>query len=152
MTISKWEGWCQFGICDTSSIEGPGKHPLSVLLWIPLIIYHTLLENGDIIANENGQFPCRFCGKTFSMKHVAKRHEKKLHIEKKEENLPIPKNLMGHFLDYETDVNESGRFPCTFCSKTFSLKHVAKRHEMSHTKEGWIRKISKFGFQIGHSN
>ena len=86
------------------------------------------------------------------MKHVAKRHEKKLHIEKKEENLPIPKNLMGHFLDYETDVNESGRFPCTFCSKTFSLKHVAKRHEMSHTKEGWIRKISWFGFQIGHSN
>ena len=86
------------------------------------------------------------------MKHVAKRHEKKLHIEKKEENLPIPKDLMGHFLDYETDVNESGRFPCTFCSKTFSLKHVAKRHEMSHTKEGWIRKISKFGFPIGHSN
>ena len=102
----------------------------------PLIIYRALLENGDIIANENGQFPCRFCGKTFSMKHVAKRHEKKLHIEKKEENLPISKNLMGHFLDYETDVNESGRFPCTFCSKTFSLKHVAKRHEMSHTKEG----------------
>ena len=65
------------------------------------------------------------------MKHVTKRHEKKLHIEKKEENLPL-----GHFLDYETDVNESGRFPCTFCSKTFSLKHVAKRHEMSHTKEG----------------
>ena len=101
-----------------------------------LLFTMLLLENGDLVANENGQFPCRFCGKTFSMKHVAKRHEKKLHIEKKEENLPTPKNLMGHFLDYKTDVNESGRFPCTFCSKTFSLKHVAKRHEMSHTKEG----------------
>ena len=77
------------------------------------------------------------------MKHVAKRHEKKLHIEKKEENLPIPKNLMGHFLDYETDVNESGRFPCTFCSKIFSLKHVAKRHEMSHTKEGSVTSLLK---------
>ena len=71
------------------------------------------------------------------MKHVAKRHEKKIHIERKENSKKILKETC-HFLDLETNESQSQRFPCSFCTKTFSMKHVAKRHEKTHTEEGYI--------------
>ena len=83
--------------------------------------------NEEIIANENGRYPCRNCNQTFKYKAHARRHEKK--NCKNEFTTPDI-----NYKNNELVTNENGRFQYKNCNQTFKLKNLSGDIKVNHAK------------------
>ena len=76
---------------------------------------------------------CRFCGKSFTRKAHAMRHEETAHKQV----------AMIELMPGQTNsliIGNIDKYDCKYCDKKFTLKGSSKRHEKKcHTKEGYIQ-------------
>ena len=76
---------------------------------------------------------CRFCGKTFTRKAHAMRHEETAY--KKVALIELMPGQTNSLI-----IGNIGKYDCKYCDKKFTLKGSAKRHEKKcHTKESYIQ-------------
>lgn len=91
------------------------------------LILHEKTHDSDNLK----PFPCTFCDRRFSMQHLLQKHEKKMHISKREikchlchKTFKRNENLTRHMLSHSGVKN----FQCSECGVGFTEKGSLTRH------------------------